>query len=144
MRAERLTIAPEGGTRQPAETLRLDVMSGVAGDCRSAKDGSVSLLSHEAAEEIRSLGGLCVGRFMGNIVTQGLDYLLLTAGTRIEIGSCRLEITRVGKRCYDTCALRREGKTCPLPQSCAFARVLRGGEIRAGDELKIGGETPRV
>lgn len=144
MRAERLTIAPADGERRAAETLLLDVRLGVAGDRRSVKDGSVSLLSGEAEEVIRSLGGLCTDRFMGNIVTQGLDYKSLAPGDRLSAGGCELEITRVGKPCFEACALARSGEICPLPKSCAFARVLRGGEIRAGDELNIGGERPRI
>lgn len=136
MRIERLTIAPDGGERQSADMLVLDVRDGVAGDRRSRLDGSVSLLSGEAAQKIAGLGGLCTGRFMANIVTRGLDYENLAAGARLSAGESELEITRVGKRCFEECALTHEGGSCPLPKSCAFARVLRGGRIRAGDELK--------
>ncbi len=140
MRAERLTLSPENGERQTVDCLILEECLGVVGDHRSAKDGSVSLLSGEAAEAVRASGGLCTERFMGNIVTQGLEYSLLNVGERLSFGACQLEITRVGKRCYDSCAIRREGETCPLPKSCAFARVVRGGEVRTGDEFERTGE----
>ena len=135
MRAARLTIAPEDGGRVEAQTLTLLPDLGVAGDRRSAKDGSVSLLSGEAEAQIRGLGGLCTERFQANIVTSGLDYAILREGTRLMVGSCALEITRVGKPCYDVCSLQQSGQTCPLPISCASACVRLGGEIRAGDEL---------
>ena len=135
MRAARLTIAPEGGGRVEAQTLTLLPDTGVAGDRRSAKDGSVSLLSGEAEAQIRRLGGLCTERFQANIVTSGLDYATLREGTRLMVGPCALEITRVGKPCYDICSLQQGGQTCPLPNSCAFARVLLGGEIRVGDDI---------
>jgi MOSC domain-containing protein YiiM len=97
----------------------------------------VSLLSGEAEERIRSLGGLCTGKFAANIVTEGLDYTLLAAGTRLIVGSAMLEITRAGKPCYEVCAIAQSGDICPLPRNCAFARVLRGGEIHTLDTILI-------
>lgn len=135
MRAERLTRAPEGGERVSADMLVLDESLGVLDDRRSAKDGSVSLLSGEAEKRIRSAGGLCTDRFSANIVTVGLDYAILRAGSRLKIGETELEITRIGKPCFETCALMKRGETCPLPASCAFARVVRGGTIRTHDKI---------
>ena len=137
MRTQRLTRAPEGVSRETVESLLLDERIGVIGDHRSAKDGSVSLLSGEAEESIRSLGGLCTGKFAANIVTEGLDYARLAAGTRLMIGFCALEITRAGKPCYETCEIAQSGETCPLPKNCAFARVLRGGEIHTQNQILI-------
>ena len=137
MRAARLTLAPQDGARIETESLTLTPEAGVSGDRKSAKDGSVSLLSGEAEAEIRSLGGLCTAKFAANIVTEGLDYARLAAGTRLMIGSCVLEITRVGKPCYEACEIVQSGETCPLPQNCAFARVLRGGEVHTHDTILI-------
>ena len=137
MRTQRLTCAPQGTPREIVESIRLDARLGAVGDHRSAKDGSVSLLSGEAEENIRSLGGLCTAKFAANIVTEGLDYARLAAGTRLMISTCALEITRVGKPCYEACEIVQSGETCPLPQNCAFARVLRGGEIHTQDEIMI-------
>ena len=143
MRAARLTLAPQDGARIEMESLALTPEAGVSGDRKSAKDGSVSLLSGEAEESIRNMGGLCTDRFQANIVARGLDYANLREGTRLTIGCCELEITRVGKPCYDACLLQQDGKTCPLPKSCAFARVLSGGVIHTNDELKLGGDLPQ-
>lgn len=137
MRTQRLTRAPQGAPRETVESLLLDENLGVIGDHKSAKDGSVSLLSGEAEEQIRSLSGLCTEKFAANIVTEGLDYAELASGLRLSIGFCLLEITRVGKPCYEACAMAQLGETCPLPQNCAFARVLRGGEIHIHDTIWI-------
>ncbi len=139
MRAERLTRAPETGGRFVTHSLELTEQFGVAGDVKSAKDGSVSLLSAEAEAAIRDAGGLCTARFAANILTSGLDYARLSIGAKLKIGAVELEITRVGKSCYETCALNHLGETCPLPTNCAFARVLRAGVICAGDELEYCG-----
>ena len=137
MRTQRLTRAPQGAPRETVESLLLDENIGVIGDHKSAKDGSVSLLSGEAEERIRTLGGLCTGKFAANIVTEGLDYAELASGMMLAIGSAMLEITRVGKPCYEACAIAQSGETCPLPHNCAFARVLRGGEIHIHDTILI-------
>ena len=136
MRAQRLTRAHEDAPRETVERLTLDERLGVVGDYKSEKDGSVSLLSSEAEERIRGLGGLCTGKFAANIVTDGLDFSRLITGTRLIVGTCELELTRVGKPCYEDCAILQRGETCPIPQNCAFARVTRGGEIRINDEIK--------
>ena len=143
MRAARLTLALKNGARIETESLTLTPEAGVARDRKSAKDGSVSLLASEAEESIRSMGGLCTDRFQANIVTQGLDYAILRAGTHLTIGGCELEVTRVGKPCYDACLLQQDGETCPLPKSCAFVRVLSGGVIHTNDELKLNGDLPQ-
>ena len=137
MRTQRLTRAPQDAPRETVELLLLDERLGVIGDHRSAKDGSVSLLSGEAEERIRTLCGLCTAKFAANIVTAELDYAELSAGTVLSIGSAMLEITRVGKPCYEACAIAQSGETCELPKNCAFARVLRGGEIHTLDTILI-------
>ncbi|MBA4347854.1 MAG: MOSC domain-containing protein [Clostridiales bacterium] len=137
MRTHRLTRAPKDAPRETVDTLTLDEHLGAVGDHKSEKDGSVSLLSREAEERIRDLGGLCTAKFAANIVSEGVDYSELRVGTRITIGTCELIITRVGKPCYEACTLAQTGKTCLLPQNCAFARVACGGEIKKHDEITM-------
>jgi MOSC domain-containing protein YiiM len=137
MRTHRLTRAPKDAPRESVDSLILDERLGVVGDCKSEKDGSVSLLAREAEEQIRDLGGFCTAKFAANIVTDGLDFSQLSVGSRLAIGTIEIEITRVGKPCYEACAIAQSGETCPLPKNCAFARVLRGGELRISDEIFI-------
>ena len=137
MRAERLTRAPLEGGRTDEPSLALDERLGVLDDRKSAKDGSVSLLSGEAEETIRAVGGLCTGRFAANILTSGLDYAKLRIGARLRIGEAELEITRVGKPCFEECILFLQNEPCPLKASCAFARVLRGGAILTFNEITL-------
>ena len=137
MRAERLTRAPLEGGRIDEDSLTLDEHLGVLGDRRSAKDGSVSLLSSEAEGRIRAAGGLCSNRFSANIVTSTLDYASLCEGARLRVGETELVISRIGKPCFEECALFEQKHPCPLPANCAFARVLRGGAIQRFDEISI-------
>ena len=135
MRIVRLTRAREHAARENADALVLDERLGVIGDSKSEKDGSVSLLSEETEANIAKIGGLCTAKFAANIVTNGLDYRLLTAGDRLIVGSCELKLIRVGKRCYEACPIAQTGEGCPLPENCAFAQVTRGGIIRIDDEI---------
>jgi len=139
MRTHRLTRAPQDALRVSVDALLLDEQHGVTGDHKSAKDGSVSLLSREAEEQIRELGGLCTAKFAANIVTDGLDYTQLSVGSRLVIGISEIEITRVGKPCYEACTIAQSGEACSLTSNCAFARVVRGGEIQVHDEITIVG-----
>ena len=135
MRIVRLTRARENGARERAEALELDERLGVIGDCKSEKDGSVSLISGEAENEIAKISGLCTAKFAANIATNGLDYRLLSAGDRLTVGGCELKLTRVGKRCFEACPIAQSGEICPLPQNCAFAQVTRSGVIQINDEI---------
>lgn len=110
--------------------------AGIPGD-RNAEDKGrpLSLLSVSARAAMQNLGGLCTARFHANLITEGLDYAALQAGVRLRLGECLLEITQAGKACYAECPLREQGG-CPLPHGCAFARVVRGGRIRAGDTIE--------
>ena len=137
MRTYRLTRAPKDAPRETVNSLQLDERLGVVGDHKSEKDGSVSLLSREAEEKIRDLGGLCTAKFAANIVTDGLDFSRLTVGTRLDVGACELTLTRIGKPCYEDCDIIKRGETCPIPQNCAFARVTCGGEIQNNDNITI-------
>lgn len=134
-------IDQTGRTRLAAQA-ELGVGVGVVGATpdRKARAGErdISLLMGENAEQIAQAHGLCTERFRADLCTEGLDYADLRVGTTLKIGACELEITRVGKRCFDDCPLQQKGVTCPLPRSVAFARVRAGGAVACGDGIEIG------
>ncbi len=90
-----------------------------------------------AEQAVRSAGGLCTDSFSANVLTAGLDYAALRVGTRLFIGRCSVEIVRVGKPCYAECSLVRSRAVCPLPKSCAFAKVVAGGDVHTNDPIGI-------
>jgi MOSC domain-containing protein YiiM len=137
MQVRQLTLARSKGDCEHVDTLILVRDGGVSGDCHSAKDGSVSLLSGEAEQEIRTAGGLCAGRFSANIITIGVDYAKLRVGALLQINHCTLEITRVGKPCFAACSLVQHRSACPLPQNCAFACVVSGGTVHPADPIEV-------
>ncbi len=62
----------------------------------------------------------------------------LPIGTRMEVGGeVILEVTQIGKECHTGCAIYRKVGTCIMPTDGVFARVIRGGVTKAGDEIKV-------
>ena len=101
----------------------------------------VSLLATESIDKMRSLGfTLKPGDFAENITTEGIDLVNLPIGTRVLIGDgVVLEITQIGKECHAACAIRRQVGQCIMPEEGVFARVAKGGMVKPGDMIKIGG-----
>ncbi|MEW6188824.1 MAG: MOSC domain-containing protein [Actinomycetota bacterium] len=99
----------------------------------------VSLLAEESIKRMQKLGfDVGPGDFAENITTRGVDLLSLPVGTRLEIGDgIILEVTQHGKTCHTKCAIYYRVKECIMPKEGIFARALKGGEIKIGDEIRI-------
>jgi MOSC domain-containing protein YiiM len=114
---------------------------GLVGDAHAdcCTHRQVSLLAMESIEKMRRLGfELGPGDFAENLTTQGLDFTSLPVGTRISVGEdVILEITQIGKECHSGCAIYQQIGTCIMPKEGIFAKVIRGGFVRAGDQIKI-------
>jgi len=115
---------------------------GLIGDAHadSQTNRQVSLLAIESIDKMQSLGlNLSPGDFAENITTKGIDLLHLPIGTRIFVGDeVSLEVTQIGKECHAGCAIRRQIGECIMPEEGVFARVVRGGVVRPGDNIKTG------
>ena len=76
------------------------------------------------------------GDFAENITTSGIDLVALDVGSRIRIGeSVVLEITQKGKECHTRCEIFYQAGDCIMPREGIFARVVKGGSIKPGDEI---------
>ena len=80
--------------------------------------------------------GLCVNRFSENISFDNLETMSLKVSQQLKIADAVLEITQIGKECFEDCLIRKENKRCPLYTQALFARVIVGGDIHLGDELE--------
>jgi len=98
----------------------------------------VSLLAVESINKMRDSGfNVGPGDFAENLTTEGIDLAFLPVGTHISIGKeVILEITQIGKECHSGCAIRRQIGKCVMPKEGVFAKVIRGGFVRAGDTIK--------
>ena len=106
-------------------------------DCGTHRQ--VSLLAMESIEKMRNLGfNISPGDFAENLTTEEIDLVSLPIGTRITAGEeVLLEITQIGKECHAGCAIFRQVGKCIMPKEGVFARVIRGGPVRAGDPVRI-------
>ena len=118
---------------------RLIEQWGIEGDAHAGQwHRQVSLLTVESIEKIRRKGiEVGPGDFAENIVTEGVDLLPVAIGDRIELGQARLEVTQIGKECHSRCAIYEQAGDCVMPREGIFARVLKGGEIKVGDSIRV-------
>ncbi len=77
------------------------------------------------------------GAFGENLVVSGLDFSGLPVGTRFRCNDVELELTQIGKKCHHGCAIYQTMGDCIMPREGVFARVLHGGTISVGDDLRI-------
>lgn len=129
----------KGTIKTPAVSIDLDAR-GVQGDAHAGEwHRQVSLLARESIEKWSRQAGRKVGwgEFAENITTEGIMLHQAQPGDRLMIGATELEVTQIGKKCHGTgCAIFKEVGNCVMPKEGIFARVLRPGSIRAGDEIK--------
>ena len=125
------------GQKSKVKTINLIKDLGVEGDFH-AKGGErqVSLLAEESIQKMREKGlDLIPGAFGENIVTEGIELTSLSIGQKIKIGEAELEISKIGKECPERCQIYYQTGDCIMPREGVFARVLKGGIIKAGDEI---------
>ncbi len=98
----------------------------------------VSLLSYEKIEEFNKKGANVMdGAFGENLVVKGIEFTSLPIGTILNCNDVVLEITQIGKECHSHCEIYQKMGDCIMPRNGVFTRVIQGGRIRCGDEMKI-------
>ncbi len=135
-----ICLSSQKGTRKsPTRVGLLQQGHGLAGDAHAGTDRQVSLLAQESIEKMQARGfSVGPGDFAENLTTAGLPLHTLPVGARLKVGrDAVLEITQIGKTCHSDCEIRRLTGHCVMPSEGVFAKVLRGGEIRAGDEVEV-------
>ena len=112
---------------------------GIEGDAHAGKwHRQVSLLGLAQIEEFRARGAkVDFGAFGENLVVEGFHFRTLPIGTVFQVGDVVLEMTQIGKECHSHCEIYKVMGDCIMPREGVFARVLRGGVIKKGDEICI-------
>ena len=133
-------ISHEKGTIKESVPRIILNNKGVEGDAHAGDwHRQVSLLAKESIEKWGNQAGRKVkwGEFAENITTEGITLHETTPGDRLIIGDVELEVTQIGKKCHGKgCAIFKEVGNCVMPKEGIFARVLKHGEVMAGDEMK--------
>jgi len=141
------TSEKKGERKTPQAEIEITKNYGVAGDahadCQTHRQ--VSLLANESINKMRGKGmELNFGDFAENLTTEGIDLCALPVGIRLEAGKgVLLEVTQIGKECHKGCAIRELIGDCIMPREGIFARVIRGGTVKPGDEIKAIKEKPK-
>ncbi|HEY90526.1 MAG TPA: MOSC domain-containing protein [Dehalococcoidia bacterium] len=104
----------------------------------SAWHRQVSLLATESIEKMRNMGlDVGPGDFAENLTTEGIELFTLPVGTILKVGDdVTLEISQIGKECHTGCAILRQTGKCIMPKEGIFARVINGGTVRAGHDIR--------
>ena len=131
----------KGIPKTNVQSAKLIENFGIEGDVHAGNwHRQVSFLALESINKMREKGlpNLRPGAFAENITTEFLELPDLEVGTRMKIGKeAELEITQIGKECHSKCAIFYKVGDCVMPREGIFAKVVRGGEIFVGDEIKI-------
>ena len=140
-----VNISEKKGTiKVPVPQIELNEL-GVANDAHAGDwHRQVSLLADESVQRFTHAAGRKInyGEFAENITTKGLELVNTHPLDRLTIGDVELEITQIGKECHGTsCAIFKEVGNCVMPKEGIFARVLKNGIVKAGDQVNY---YPRV
>ncbi|MFX1511587.1 MAG: MOSC domain-containing protein [Promethearchaeota archaeon] len=138
---EAVCISKHKGTiKTPIKKASLREEHGLVDDAHAGKwHRQVSLLAVESITKMQKMGlKVSPGSFGENITTSGITLHTLSLGTKIQINeNILLEVTQIGKECHSPCAIGRTIGNCIMPEEGIFARVLRGGEIKPKDKIKV-------
>ena len=133
-------ISPEKGTQKRNIGKGIFIEDfGIQGDAHAGKwHRQVSLLSHDKIDAFRARGAeVQDGAFGENLVVEGIDFRVLPVGTRLYCSDVILEMTQIGKECHHGCEIFQKMGDCIMSREGVFARVIRGGTICAGDEMRV-------
>jgi MOSC domain-containing protein YiiM len=128
----------KGERKTPVQAVELRVNHGIVGDAHAGDwHRQVSLLASESIDKMRKLGlDVDSGDFAENITTSGIELVTLPIGTRLQVGETLLEVTQIGKECHTRCAIFYQAGDCVMPKEGIFAKVITGGTVRPGDEVR--------
>lgn len=131
----------KGIPKSNVDTARLIENHGIEGDVHAGNwHRQVSFLAIESINKMREAGipSLRPGAFAENITTEFLTLPEIEIGTRIRIGDdAVLEITQIGKECHSKCAIFVKIGDCVMPREGIFAKVIKSGDIKAGDNIVV-------
>lgn len=135
----------KGIPKSPVNYAEVIEDSGLKDDVHAGdKIRQVSLLAIESINKQRECikvknasGDLKAGDFAENITTEGIDLSKVTTGQKFKVGSnVILEISKIGKECHRYCSIYYKIGDCIMPREGIFAKVLKGGLIKKGDNIE--------
>ncbi|HEY9114752.1 MAG TPA: molybdenum cofactor synthesis domain-containing protein [Bacteroidales bacterium] len=140
-----VNISEKKGTiKKPVDVINL-TKTGVEKDAHSGPwNRMVSLLGMESFDKFSKEAGrkIAFGEFAENITTEGIKLYETLPLDRFVNESIELEVTQIGKKCHGSnCQIFQEVGNCVMPKEGIFARVIKQGKLKEGDEFSY---QPRV
>jgi len=121
------------GPKEKVEKVRLIENFGVEGDVHAGTSRQVSLFPMEALARVpREKFNFAIDEITENITTVGIPEYVLLPGKILKIGDAELEIVEIGKDEYVD-----EGRPYAVSRWGRFCRVVKGGEVKLYDEVKV-------
>ncbi len=133
------TSQKKGTQKQEVVSAVLKENWGIEGDVHAGKwHRQVSMLSFEKIEAFRARGAeVEFGAFGENLVVEGFDLRTVPVGTCFQVGEAVLKLTQIGKECHSHCEIYKVMGDCIMPREGVFTEVIKGGRIKAGDEITM-------
>jgi MOSC domain-containing protein YiiM len=133
----------KGVRKKPVDSAVLKENYGIENDAHASEKWhrQVSLLAIESVKKMQEMGlKVGPGDFAENITTEGINLPNLPVGTKMTIGhGIEVEVSQIGKVCHTRCAIYHQAGDCVMPKEGIFVKVLKGGTIKKGDEIKVVG-----
>lgn len=128
-----------GTIKKPIEKGTFLVNFGLNGDAHAGDwHRQISFLEQEKIDEFNAQGAKVEpGAFGENLIVSGLEVNKLPVGTWIKCNDVIFEVTQIGKECHDHCQIYYRMGECIMPRLGTFARVIKGGDIKVGDEIIV-------
>lgn len=144
-----INISPKKGMRKkPVDSVVIKENYGIESDAHASEKWhrQISLLALESIKKMQDLGlKVGPGDFAENITTEGIVLMTLPIGTKMTIGEdVEVEVSQIGKLCHARCAIYEQAGDCVMPREGIFVKVLKGGTIKKGDEIRVKSHESRV
>ena len=136
-----VAVGPERGTsKKQVTSIDLKEASGVLGDGHAGTQKQVSLVAMEDIMHMNKTFHIqaAIGDFAENIATRGIDLMALSPGDQIQVGTAVLRVFCIGKSPEEmkNHTFSFKGHVL-LPEKGLFCDVLKGGQIRTGDDIFV-------
>ena len=128
----------KGIVKTPVEEIIIDE-NGIKDDAHAGVwHRQISLLAQESIEraEEKAKSKFPPGTFAENLTTQGIELKDTSILDRFVNDKAEIEVTQIGKKCHDMCAIGKQIGDCIMPAEGIFCRTLKGGVIKPGDTFK--------
>jgi len=111
---------------------------GLVGNSHAGTEKEVSLLAIEDVHKLSHETGISAGPgcFAENITTEGIDLVSFPIGSTLQIGEAKLMVIQIGKDPSQAHTYNYQGYSI-LPKEGVFCKVIKGGEIKTGDMIKM-------